>query len=287
MSPEQWTGSATAQSDIYSLGVVLYEMVTGRKPYTADTPAAILLKQATEPLPRPSKYVSNLPESIEKILLKALASNLKVRYQDVGALINGLENLLAETSKSSRPIAVALPIASKSSQSEQDTRDTFSQEKSYSTKTQTVTYDEARGGTRTTQTMNFPAKTKKKVGWWPWAIGFAGMGCITLVGATIIGGGLLTGFFGPIATSTPVAIQVQIATASSAPVEPSILAQNSETPTPSLPRQTSTSTLNTSSYPLKLCNVSTDDICLYSISPQPTGLIISFKFKKDITNSIR
>ncbi len=51
MAPEQWTGKTSTLSDIYSLGVVFYEMVTGRKPYTADTPAAILLKQATEPQP--------------------------------------------------------------------------------------------------------------------------------------------------------------------------------------------------------------------------------------------
>ena len=51
MAPEQWTGVTSPQSDQYSLGIVLYEMVAGRKPYVADTPGAILIKQVTEPLP--------------------------------------------------------------------------------------------------------------------------------------------------------------------------------------------------------------------------------------------
>src|SRR5688572_3243226 len=55
MAPEQWNGQPNPQSDLYSLGIVLYEMVAGRKPYIADTPASILIKQATEPLPPPKQ----------------------------------------------------------------------------------------------------------------------------------------------------------------------------------------------------------------------------------------
>ncbi len=123
MAPEQWTGSATAQTDIYSLGVVLYEMVTGRKPYTADTPAAILLKQATEPLPRPGTYVSDLPNAVEKLLLKALARKPKDRYQDAGAFVEGLENLLIGTSKSRK--ATAMPKTSSYEELDLNTQDTF------------------------------------------------------------------------------------------------------------------------------------------------------------------
>lgn len=94
MAPEQWTGIASPQSDMYSLGIVLYEMMTGRKPYVADTPAAILLKQASEPLPRPSEFVSDLPESVEWFLIKALAKNPADRYEDMSAMSNAMEGLL-------------------------------------------------------------------------------------------------------------------------------------------------------------------------------------------------
>jgi formylglycine-generating enzyme required for sulfatase activity len=95
MAPEQWTGEPTAQSDLYSLGVVLYEMITGHRPYTADTPAGVLLKQATEPLPLPKQYISNLPQNVESVLLKVLAKQPKDRYPDMHMFVNELQNLLA------------------------------------------------------------------------------------------------------------------------------------------------------------------------------------------------
>jgi serine/threonine protein kinase/formylglycine-generating enzyme required for sulfatase activity len=95
MAPEQWTGEPTTQSDLYSLGVVLYEMITGYRPYTADTPAGVLLKQATEPLPLPKKYISDLPQNVESVLLKVLAKQPKDRYPDVHTFVNELQNLLS------------------------------------------------------------------------------------------------------------------------------------------------------------------------------------------------
>ncbi len=94
MAPEQWTGKASALSDQYSLGVVLYEMLTGRKPYIADTPAAILLKQATEPLPRPGQYARDLPEKVEKVLLKTLTKNPEDRYQSMEEMASAWQNAL-------------------------------------------------------------------------------------------------------------------------------------------------------------------------------------------------
>ncbi len=94
MAPEQWTGEPTAQSDLYSLGVVLYEMITGHRPYVADTPAGVLLKQATEPLPLPKLYVPDLPRDVESVLLKALAKEPKDRYPDMHTFIGELQNLM-------------------------------------------------------------------------------------------------------------------------------------------------------------------------------------------------
>jgi eukaryotic-like serine/threonine-protein kinase len=93
MAPEQWTGITSPKSDLYSLGIVLYELVTGRKPYVADTPAAILIKQATEPLPNPRRFAVDLPEAMELILVKALAKEPEDRYEDLNAFIRALENL--------------------------------------------------------------------------------------------------------------------------------------------------------------------------------------------------
>ncbi len=93
MAPEQWIGTTSPQSDQYSLGIVLYEMLAGRKPYVGDTPAAILIKQATEPLPSPRKFAVDLPESLEHVLIKALAKEPENRHRDMNAFIGALENL--------------------------------------------------------------------------------------------------------------------------------------------------------------------------------------------------
>jgi serine/threonine protein kinase/Tol biopolymer transport system component len=104
MAPEQWTGDTSPQSDLYSLGVVLYEMVTGQKPYMADTPAAILLKQANESLRRPRVFVSDLPDRVEKIVLKALAKRPEDRYQSMQEFSAAMEELLSEQGKSKQPM---------------------------------------------------------------------------------------------------------------------------------------------------------------------------------------
>jgi len=99
MAPEKGIGAGTidGRADIYSLGIVLYEMITGRKPYLADTPMAVVLKQITDPLPSPTEFVPDLPEDIEHILFKALAKQPEDRYTDMNSLIGVLESVLIHT----------------------------------------------------------------------------------------------------------------------------------------------------------------------------------------------
>jgi serine/threonine protein kinase/uncharacterized protein YraI len=97
MAPEQGLGQAVdARTDIYALGIVLYEILTGRRPFQADTPMSIVLKHMNEPMPNPRQFNPTISEFAEQVLIKALAKNPDDRYADMVAFARALSQLASE-----------------------------------------------------------------------------------------------------------------------------------------------------------------------------------------------
>ncbi len=96
MSPEQARGSREVgpRADIYSLGIVLYEMLTGQVPFSADTPLAVMLKVVSDPLPPPRDFSPDIPDVLQGVVLKATAKEPAQRYQTAEALVDSLKRSL-------------------------------------------------------------------------------------------------------------------------------------------------------------------------------------------------
>jgi serine/threonine-protein kinase len=126
MSPEQGSGAKIdARSDIYSLGVVLFELATGRVPYKAETPIAVVFKHVQDPLPPARSINPDLPEAVELVILKSLAKNPEDRYQTAADMVRAIQAAIPEshifaahaaaTTVSQKPVGEQAPAAASSS----------------------------------------------------------------------------------------------------------------------------------------------------------------------------
>ncbi|MBR1417042.1 MAG: Stk1 family PASTA domain-containing Ser/Thr kinase [Bacilli bacterium] len=110
LPPEQANGkSATLQSDIYSMGILMYELLSGKLPYKGDNAVEIALKHLKEPFPSIREIMPEIPQSVENIILKATAKNPKNRYADAREMYDDIRTCLDESRENEEKIKFKFP----------------------------------------------------------------------------------------------------------------------------------------------------------------------------------
>ncbi len=110
MSPEQAAGKPIDhRTDIYALGIILFEMLTGRQPYQADTPMGVAIKHITDPVPNILEVNPGLPAWIQEVIARAMAKDPEQRYQTATELVNDLKAHLQQSAAVTRLVKTVPP----------------------------------------------------------------------------------------------------------------------------------------------------------------------------------
>jgi len=111
LSPEQvQSGVSDSRSDIYSLGIVFFELLTGRKPHEGESPIAIAYKHVNEAIPAPSTLVPSLPAELDQLVLKATSVNPDKRYKNASELQDAMEAIAAAFDPSKKQLSLELDL---------------------------------------------------------------------------------------------------------------------------------------------------------------------------------
>ncbi len=110
VSPEQVTsGTTTARGDVYSTGILLYEMLTGRTPYVGDTPLSVAYQHANDDVPRPSDLRPGIPSALDELILRATRRDPDLRQADAAMFLAELNQVRAELGVLPVPVPVPPP----------------------------------------------------------------------------------------------------------------------------------------------------------------------------------